>query len=136
MAVDLLSEAGSERAGLTARVVATPEEEGVTFFESAEARAALADVQAAVSSLTNVIGSNDPSGELASGTDVAVAGGSVSPDGRVALVSLQYPVMEDLSRDDLEELKDAVELARGVSHDGIQELLQEMFLHYVDRVPD
>ncbi|MEM9712591.1 MAG: MMPL family transporter [Actinomycetota bacterium] len=112
VAVDLLSEAGSERAGLTARVVATPEEEGVTFFESAEARAALADVQAAVSSLTNVIGSNDPSGELASGTDVAVAGGSVSPDGRVALVSLQYPVMEDLSRDDLEELKDAVELAR------------------------
>ncbi|MEM8902998.1 MAG: MMPL family transporter [Actinomycetota bacterium] len=112
VAVDLLSEAGSERAGLTARVVATPEEEGVTFFESAEARAALADVQAAVSSLTNVIGSNDPSGELASGTDVAVAGGSVSPDGRVALVSLQYPVMEDLSRDDLEELKDAVEVAR------------------------
>ncbi len=26
-----------------------------------------------------------------------------------------------------------VELARGASHEGIQELLQEMFLHYVDR---
>ncbi len=112
IATDLLSDAGSDQAGLTARVVATPADAETTFFESTEARAALADVQAAVSSLTNVIGANDPTGALAEGVDTAVESGSISPDGRVALVSLQYPVMEDLSRDDLEELKDAVDAVR------------------------
>ncbi|MEO1064120.1 MAG: MMPL family transporter [Actinomycetota bacterium] len=112
IATDLLSDAGSDQAGLTARVVATPTDEAATFFESAEARAALADVQAGVSSLTNVIGASDPVGALAAGMDAAVESGAVSPDGRIALVTLQYPVMEDLSRDDLEELKDAVDVVR------------------------
>ena len=30
---------------------------------------------------------------------------AVSPDGRVAVVTLQYPVIEELSRADLDELK-------------------------------
>ena len=47
-ATDLLTGAGSDRAGLTAQVVVTPRDDGATFFDSAEARAALAQVQAAV----------------------------------------------------------------------------------------
>ena len=104
-AVDLLQTARSSTAGLTAQVVLTPRAEGVTFFDSGEARAALAEVQSAVSSLPKVLGTSDPAGALAAGPEEATTSGSVSTDGRVALIRVQYPVVEELGVGDLHNLK-------------------------------
>ena len=106
-AVELLSAAQSDRAGLTARVVATPAD-GATFFDSAESRAALADLESSVAALPNVLGTSDPAGALADGPDAAASLGGVSADGRVALITVQYPVLEELDHGDLVNLKDAV----------------------------
>ena len=57
-AVDLLTAAGSDRAGLTARVVVTPSD-GDSFFVSSSAQAALADLQSAVGALPQVIATSD-----------------------------------------------------------------------------
>jgi RND superfamily putative drug exporter len=97
-ATDLLSAAGSDQAGLTAQVVVTPRDEGVTFFEP-EARAALAQVQSAAAALPHVLGTSDPAG-----TTTATPG-VLSPDGRVAIIRVQYPVLEELDRQDLANLK-------------------------------
>ncbi len=105
-AIDLLTAAESDRAGLTARVVLTPLDNGVTFFDSAEARAALAEVQAAVADLPNVLGTTDPAGALASGPEAAAMSGVVSPDGLVALIRVQYPVIDELTAGDLENLQE------------------------------
>jgi len=94
-AVDLLSEARSAQAGLTARVVMTPLDTDTTFLDPAP-RAALAEARADLDGLANVLGTTE----------------MISDDGRIALVSLQYPVTEDLSPDDLEALKEAVTEAR------------------------
>ncbi|NOX31192.1 MAG: MMPL family transporter, partial [Actinobacteria bacterium] len=110
-AVELLSAAQSDRAGLTARVVVTPIDEQATFFDSIEA-AALTKTQNIVGALPNVLGINDPAGALAADPDTALSGGVVSPDGRIALIQLQYPVIEELDGTDLENLKDAVAKAR------------------------
>ncbi len=104
-AVDLLSETASDRAGLTAQVVVTPIDDGVTFFDSVEARTALTDVQARVASLPHVLGTSDPAGALAAGPHAAARSGSLSSDGRIALLRIQYPVIEELSAVDLENLK-------------------------------
>ncbi len=85
IAVDLLSEAGSDRAGLTARVVTSPAEP-----------TELAEVRAALLELPNVI-------------DV---GEAVSPDGEVALLTVQYPVIEELSPADLDRLKETLDEVR------------------------
>jgi putative drug exporter of the RND superfamily len=105
-AVDLLSAAESETAGLTAQLVMTPLDDNVTFFESADAQAALSEVQGGVAALTNVLGTSDPAGALAAGPEAAATSGSVSPDGRIALIRVQYPVIEELSVGDLENLKE------------------------------
>ena len=105
-ATDLLTAARSETAGLTAQVVMAPLDDGVTFFDSAAARAALTEVQAAVAELPKVLGTSDPAGALAAGPAAAAASGSVSPDGRVALVRVQYPVVEELNAADLDSLKE------------------------------
>jgi len=105
-AVDLLSAAESDTAGLTAQVVMTPLDDGVTFFESADAQAALSEVQAGVATLPHVLGTSDPAGALAAGPEAAETSGSVSPDGRIALIRVQYPVIEELSVGDLENLKE------------------------------
>lgn len=97
-ATDLLSAAGSDQAGLTAQVVVTPRDDRVTFFEP-EARAALAQVQSAAAELPHVLGTSDPAG-----TTTATPG-VLSPDGRVAIIRLQYPVLEELDRQDLANLK-------------------------------
>ena len=98
-ATDLLAAAGSDQAGLTAQVVVTPRADQVTFFNSAEARAALSQVQSAAAQLPHVLGTSDPAG-----TTTATPG-VLSPDGRVAIIRLQYPVLEELDRGDLENLK-------------------------------
>ncbi len=104
-AVDLLSAASSDRAGLTAQVVVTPTDPDATVFDPEEA-AALARLQDAVIDLPNVVGTNDPAAALASGPEAAVAAGAVSADGRVGLLVVQYPVMEDLTVADLDALKE------------------------------
>ncbi|MFW2332213.1 MMPL family transporter, partial [Ilumatobacter sp.] len=114
-AVDLLSAAQSDQAGLTAQVVVTPLEEGATFFDSPDARAALAEVQADVAALPNVLGTTDPAGAAADGPEAAAASGSVSADGRIALVRVQYPVIEELGQADLENLKELGAEARDSS---------------------
>ena len=107
IALDLLSEAQSETAGLTAQVVATPAD-GSSFFASPDAQVELAELQAEVAALANVLGTSDPAGALALGPDAAVQTGSVSPDGRVALISVQYPVVEELTVIDMENLNGLV----------------------------
>ena len=104
-AVDLLSAASSDRAGLTAQVVMTPLDETATFFDSAQARDALAQIQADAAALPKVLATSDPTGALAAGPEAAAASGAVSPDGRVALIRVQYPVVEELSATDLENLE-------------------------------
>jgi len=104
-ALELLTAAQSDSAGPTAQVVLTPLDDGTTFFDSADARAALATVQAAVTDLPKVLGTSDPAGALASGSAFATENGGVSPDGRVALIRVQYPVIDQLSAGDLDNLK-------------------------------
>jgi RND superfamily putative drug exporter len=110
-ALDLLTDAGSDSAGLTAQVVVTPLD-GATFFEPGANTAALAEVQQAVEELPNVLATNNPAGLLAQGSDAAVEAGAISPDGRVALLRVQYPVIGELSAADLDNLKDLAETAR------------------------
>ncbi len=113
-ATDLLSTAGSDQAGLTAQILVTPRADDATFFGSAEARAALADVQTKVTALPNVLRTSDPSAALAAGRESAVTSRAVSEDGRVALIRVHYPVLEDLDAGDLENLKEfGVQAAEG-----------------------
>jgi RND superfamily putative drug exporter len=116
IAVDLLSEAQSEQAGLTARLVATPAEDGMTFTDSAAAREELAAVQRTVEALPTVIAVSDP---------------AVSADGRIALVTIQYPVLEELDKGDLVELKDAVAASSGEGSLRI-ELGGDLFMNFED----
>jgi RND superfamily putative drug exporter len=95
-ATELLTKAGADEAGLTAQVVATPADRRATF-ESADARAALDRLRVTLAGLPNVLATSDP---------------AVSPNGRVAVVRLQYPVVEQLSRADLARLERTVEHAR------------------------
>jgi RND superfamily putative drug exporter len=102
---DLLTKTGSGQAGLTAEVVVTPLDDAATFLDSAPARVSLARVQAGAAALPHVLGTSDPSGALAAGHDRATTSGVVSPDGRVALLTLQYPSQDKLTAADLGNLK-------------------------------
>ena len=64
-AIDLLSAADSEQAGATAEVVLAPLDDSATFFDSAQAQESLAEIQAAIAALPNVVGTSDASGSLA-----------------------------------------------------------------------
>ncbi len=113
-ALDLLTAAESDSAGPTAQVVVTPLDGEATFFDSPAAQAAVAQVQTAVNALPKVLGTSDPAGALAAGPEAAVASGSVSPDGRVALIRVQYPLIDELSVGDLDNLKEmAVDARQG-----------------------
>ena len=129
LATDLLSAAQSDRAGLTARVVATPADPDVTFFDSADARAGLADLRAGLADLPNVLATSDPVSTLALGPGDAAASGEVSADGRVVLIAIQYPVMESLDVGDLDNLKEAVEEVRADSPLQI-EMGGDLFLNF------
>ena len=111
-ALDLLSAAQSDQAGLTAQVVVTPIDDTATFFDSAAAQDELVDLQSELLALPNVIGTTDPAAAVATGAEAAAASGSVSADGRIALIRVQYPVLEDLDVGDLENLKEWGEDAR------------------------
>ena len=88
-ATDLLSAAGAVQAGLTAQIVVTPLD-GTATFESSELRAELTRVRSTAAELPHVLGAGEP---------------VVSPDGRVGLIRLQYPVLDDLDPGDLDQLK-------------------------------
>ncbi|MGI9641482.1 MAG: MMPL family transporter [Acidimicrobiia bacterium] len=88
-AIELLSAAQSDTAGLTAQVVATPLDASASFASPSEA-AALDSLRSGLGELSNVVG---------------VGGATVSPDGRVARVRVQYPVLEESGHADLDELK-------------------------------
>ena len=90
-ALDLLTAAQSDAAGPTAQVVLTPIDATVTFGESEVADAALAATVAGVAQLPNVLGASDP---------------QLSPDGSVALIRVQYELIDELSVGDLDNLKD------------------------------
>jgi RND superfamily putative drug exporter len=111
-AIDLLSEAESEQAGTTAEVVLTPLDDSATFFDSSEAQQSLAEIQRALAALPNVVSTSDPTGSLAVGPEAATATGSISPDGRVALIRVQYPLVEELDMGDLDDLKELAAEAR------------------------
>jgi len=112
-ATDLLSAARSEQAGLTAQVVVTPLDDRATFFDSAGAQAALTRIHAAVSKLPHVLGTSVPAGALTAGPEAAASSGALSPDGRIALIRVQYPVLEELDPGDLANLKEfAVQASR------------------------
>ena len=93
-ATELLSAAASDRAGLTARVVATPADD--TTFAADTNRADLDAVGAALAGLPDVV-------------DVSE---TISPDGSIALFTVQYPVLEELDIGDLDDLKVAVDGVR------------------------
>jgi RND superfamily putative drug exporter len=111
-ATELLTAAGSDQAGLTAQVVLTPLDDRATFFDSAAARAALTEVQEMIADLPTVLGATDAAGALAKGPEAAAASGAVSPDGRVALIRVQYPPIEELDPGVLEDLKELGVAAR------------------------
>ncbi|MEL7209432.1 MAG: MMPL family transporter, partial [Actinomycetota bacterium] len=105
-AADLLAETDSAEGGLTAQVVLTPPEGAGTFFDSPAAVAAVGEVQAALAGLADVRGTSDTAGALEAGRAAAVETGSVSPDGRVALISVQYPQVDELDAGDLAALNE------------------------------
>ena len=102
---DLLTTAGTGQEGLTAQVVVTPLDPTTTSFDSADARAALARVQSGAAALPDVLSTSDPVTALEAGQAAARSSGVVSPDGRIALLRLQYPALDQLSAADLANLK-------------------------------
>lgn len=104
-ALDLLSGAQNDSAGQTAQVVLTPRDNGSSFFTSPAAVEELARIQDDLAALPKVLGVADVASALAAGPQVAAQNGVVSPDGSVALITVQYPIIESLDPADLEELK-------------------------------
>ncbi len=113
VALDLLREAQSDQAGVTSNVVATPAVQGESFADSANV-VALEEVRSILSELPDLVAISEP---------------IVSPDGTVALLSLQYPVVEDLSPKNLDDLKEFVDEARAGSPLQI-EMNGELFLAF------
>jgi RND superfamily putative drug exporter len=102
-AADLLSR--SDHAGMTAQMVITPTDRR-TGFRS------LADLEAGAARLPNVVGVSEP---------------AISPDGRVAVIRLQYAVQDKLGPADLARLKDFA----GTGHPGLRvELGGELFFAF------
>lgn len=95
-ATDLLTSAGANQGGLTAQVVLTPLDQSTTFTGSDQARTALADVEAGAAKLPKVLGAGPA---------------TISPDGKVAIIRLQYPVIEELSGADRDNLQTFVDQA-------------------------
>jgi RND superfamily putative drug exporter len=98
-AADLLAGADSGAGGLTAYVVATSSQDGETFVDSRQARVDLDRLESAVGDLPKVLGTTE----------------EVSPDGRVALVRVQYPEIGELAVSDLAALKAALAESRASS---------------------
>ncbi len=98
-AADLLAGVDSGAGGLTAYVVATPSQDSVTFVDSRQARVGLDQLESAVGELPKVLGTTQ----------------EVSPDGRVALLRVQYPEIGELAVSDLASLKAVLAESRASS---------------------
>jgi RND superfamily putative drug exporter len=109
VAIDLLTEAGSDQAGLTARVVVTPADADESLLDSSSARDLIAELRTELLALPNVLAVTDPVEDLSASVEAAIAARSVSSDGRLAVLSVSYPIIDDLSAADLERLVDVVE---------------------------
>jgi RND superfamily putative drug exporter len=103
-ATELLAGTAAGAGGLTAQVVLTPHDTTATFLDSTELQAELAAIQEDVRELPHVITTSDPAAAAAD----PVTGGSISEDGRVALLRVQYPVLDDLTPIDLANLEELV----------------------------
>ncbi len=112
IAVELLSQAHSDQAGLTARVVLTPTGGHGTFLGDPTAVADLRSAQERVAALPNVLGTTDTAALVADDAQLAIAEGVLSADGRIAVIVVQYPVLEDLAPADLDHLVATVEAER------------------------
>jgi RND superfamily putative drug exporter len=97
-ATELLEASGSGTAGLTAQVVVTPLGDG-TFRAGGPEMAAARELRDDLAALPHVVAATDPAE-------------TVSDDGRIAIVRLQYPVTAKLDAADLDRLTDAVDAAR------------------------
>jgi RND superfamily putative drug exporter len=95
-AADLLAEAGAEGGGVPAHVVLTPRDPGATLVGAGTYDEEIAGLRAELTQLPHVLG----------------VGERLSPDGRIAVLDVQYPALENLSPQDLEELKTTVFEAR------------------------
>ena len=98
-AADLLAGADSGAGGLTAYVVATSSQDGAAFVDSRRARVDLDRLESAVGDLPKVLGTTE----------------ELSPDGRVALVRVQYPEIGELAVSDLDALKTVLAETRASS---------------------
>ncbi len=99
-AADLLSEAQAEQAGITAYAVVTPLDADDRFGASTTADAAIDTFRQEIAGLDNVRSVGEP---------------SFSPDNRIARFDIQYPVFEELSSGDLDNLKEWAAGARSDS---------------------
>ena len=97
-AVDLLTAAGSDQAGLTARVVVARGDGEMAPLDSPDALALLGELRSELQALPNVLAVSGP-----------LDAGTVSPDGRVAMLSVSYPVVDELDVTDLDRLVEVVE---------------------------
>ena len=91
-ALDLLSEAEADTAGLTSQVVFTPLDQGTRLSEPAYTLEVEA-LQTGLHNLPNVVAVSDP---------------MVAADGRIGLLRVQYKVIEELTAADLDNLKSFV----------------------------
>lgn len=88
---DLIAAADTGEDGLTAQVVMTPAEPGISFESSPELLNEAEAVRTSVEALPHVIRASEP---------------LVSADGRVALVRVQYPPLLELTAADAEALRE------------------------------
>ncbi len=104
-ALDLLTSAQSVSAGPTAQVVLTPRNDTDSLFDMSSAKEDIGSLQTGLRKLPNVVGVSDAAQALNLSPELAAASGSVSPDGRVAVIRVQYALLEELSVKDLDNLK-------------------------------
>ncbi|WP_078886340.1 MMPL family transporter [Streptomyces sp. MUSC 125] len=112
-AAELIERAGTGQDGMTAQVVVTPVDKGVTFFDDGAARTALRRVQTEVRRLPHVVGTTNPAEAVNSGRGASVHGDLVSSDGRIAVIRVQYPDQSRLSTKDLHALVGLGDRLRG-----------------------
>ncbi len=108
-AATLLARTGTGSGGLTAYVILTPRDAEATFFASPQARADLAKVERSLDALPHLLGATDPAALIASGQAAAIDAQAVSRDGRIAIVRLQYPPIDNVDKSALTALKAALE---------------------------
>ena len=104
-AADLLTAARSDQVGLTAQVVLTPRDERATLLRLRGRAGRPGQGPGGGGRPAQGARHHRPGGGGGRWTRGGGASGAISPDGRVALIRVQYPVLEDLNKDDLENLK-------------------------------